>query len=44
MSKIYNRIFFYLVDKTNVDYVVNLEYEYGVEAVVEEAKKHGYVD
>jgi hypothetical protein len=38
----YDKMFTYLVDKRTIDYVVNLEVEYGQEAVVEEARRLGF--
>lgn len=32
----------YLAEKTNIDYVVNLAYEYGFNEVVKEAYKRGF--
>jgi hypothetical protein len=41
-EKVYNHYFMYLVQETNIDYVVNLEYEYGIEEVIREAYKRGF--
>ena len=41
-KQLYNKAFFYLAERTTIDYVVNLEYEYGIEEVVREAYEAGF--
>jgi hypothetical protein len=41
-KEIYNKAFFYLVERTNIDYAINLEYEYGKDEVLREAYESGF--
>lgn len=43
MKRVYNDIFMWLAEQTTIDYVINLEYEYGIEEVIKEAYKRGYL-